>query len=318
MLLPQLVRTLTLDPGIHPRGQPHLSAASGLVQVNGHLYLVADDEQHLATLSLNRQEPLRLLSMLPGPLPQDAMLRKARKADLETLAWLPPLPHYPYGALLTLGSGSTPQRERGVLLALDAQGRVATLDGPIPDGRAPRIIDLSRLYAPLRARFSDLNIEGCFVAGGDLHLLQRGNQSDPRSVCIHLDWMQMQAWLLNGQGDAPQAHSLQTIDMGSAGVVDGVQLSVTDATAMPDGRWAFSAVAENTHSSYLDGPCIASAIGIMGADGRLEHLHRLQGAAKVEGICTPSGGKPGVVMLVTDTDNPAQASQLLTVQLPPH
>ena len=47
LLSPHFVRTLALDPTQHPRGQPHLSAASGLVRVRQRLYVVADDELHL-------------------------------------------------------------------------------------------------------------------------------------------------------------------------------------------------------------------------------------------------------------------------------
>jgi hypothetical protein len=47
---PAHLRDLLLAPHQHPRGQPHLSAASGLVRVGPWLYVVADDEHHLGVI----------------------------------------------------------------------------------------------------------------------------------------------------------------------------------------------------------------------------------------------------------------------------
>ena len=57
--------------------------------------------------------------MLAGELPDDHDERSSRKPDLEALTVLPPFEGHPYGALLGLGSGSTPERaeaSRGLLL----------------------------------------------------------------------------------------------------------------------------------------------------------------------------------------------------------
>jgi hypothetical protein len=48
MLAVQRLRDLCIDPATHPRGHNCLSAASGLVLVREHFYVVADDEHHLA------------------------------------------------------------------------------------------------------------------------------------------------------------------------------------------------------------------------------------------------------------------------------
>jgi hypothetical protein len=311
MLTPQYLRSLTLDPALHPRGQAHLSAASGLVQVKQRFYVVADDEHHLGRFKTVPDAPIKLLRLFPGDLPVAEKKRKAQKPDLETLATLPSMPGYPHGALLALGSGSKPSRERGVLLALDAKGRVGKDGGP-----PPKPIDLSGFYKGLRSSVPLLNIEGCFVANGVLHLLQRGNQSDARSACIRLDWHQAQAWLLGEDNETPQAVQLNTIDLGSPDPAHGVALSITDGCSLPAGAWAFSAVAENTKDSYHDGPCLASAIGIVNASNKVVQLHLLQGAPKVEGIAAQVVGGQLVLSLVTDADDPAIASQLLQVTLP--
>jgi hypothetical protein len=312
MLQPRHLRKLSLDPALHPRGQPHLSSASGLVRVGERLYVVADDEHHLAVLDGSAGAALRLLRLFPGDLPQKMKARKAQKPDLETLAVLPPMPGYPSGALLTLGSGSKPTRERGWVIALDSQGLVSTDLAPDAEMRT-QLLDLSGLYAPLRDEFADLNIEGALMDGSALRLLQRGNKGDGRNACISFDWAPVCAWLTGARAALPRASSIHYLELGE---VQGVPLGVTDATALPGGAWAFSAVAENTDDSYHDGACVGSAIGIVGANGQVLDLHALKAAPKVEGITAVVHGDTLTLTMVTDADDPEIASQLLSVQLP--
>lgn len=243
------------------------------------------------------------MRLLEGELPQDKGQRKKAKPDLEALAQLPPLPGCPAGALLALGSGSKPRREAGVLLPLDVQGA--------PNGRMARV-DLAPLYAPLRKRFVDLNIEGALVVSGELLLLQRGNQADPRSACIHYDWNLIAPWLAGVQPQPPAHKNIQVLTLGR---IHGVPMSLTDGVALPGGAWMFCAVAERTDNSVEDGECVGSAIGIVTPDGTVSHIHLLQGAPKVEGIAVQVDGDDWLISLVTDPDDPAIASQLLRVRL---
>ena len=310
------IRPLTLNPTDHPRGQAHLSAASGLVRVRQHLYVVADDELHLGvfedptTDNAADTTPGTLVRLLEGELPHDKSKRKKAKPDLETLAHLPPLPGCPAGALLALGSGSKPQRETGVLVALDVHG--------VPNGRMATV-DLGPLYAPLHKRFTDLNIEGAFVLSGDLLLLHRGNKGDALSACIRFDWNLIAPWLAGREPKPPAAKSVQLMDLGA---VNGVPLGLTDGTALQGGAWAFSAVAESTDNSYHDGACVGSAIGIVAPDGKLRHIYPLAGSPKVEGIAAQRADKesstPGdtwVFTLVTDPDDPHTPAQMLQTRL---
>ncbi|CAN7426540.1 hypothetical protein LJR118_002767 [Acidovorax sp. LjRoot118] len=308
LITPTPLQDLLLDPATHPRGQAHLSAASGLVRSGALLYLVADDEHHLGLLPAGAavlqhlpQAPLvQLHRILPGDLPAEPKARKKRKPDLEALALLPASPAHPSGALLALGSGSKPNRQRGVVIALDATGR--------PDGAA-QVVDLSVLYAPLRSEFADLNIEGAFIGNDCLHLLQRGNKGDARNACISYPLAPLLAWLAGTRTEPPVALRTTQFDLGS---VDGVPLGFTDGAALPNGEgWLFSAVAENTDDSYADGECVASAIGWVGADGVLERMAPLQGAPKVEGIAL-AGDR---LLMVTDADDPERASRLLLIAL---
>ena len=158
-----------------------------------------------------------------------------------------------------------------------------------------------------------MNIEGAWVDSGDLHLLQRGNKSDARSACIRYDWKLAAPWLAGVQTHPPAIKSVQVLELGG---VNGVPLSWTDGVPLPGGEWMFSAVAEDTPDSVADGACVASALGVVGVDGRVRCLFRLQGDPKVEGIALQTVGDEWLVTMVTDPDDPAVASQCLLVRLP--
>ncbi len=311
-LQPTVLGPLLVNPKHHPRGQPHLSAASGLVRLGQRLYVVADDELHLGifddcTATGQALGKGQLLRLLEGDLPSKMEKRKKAKPDLETLALLPALPGFEAGALLALGSGSKPNRQTGVLVALEELG---TPSGPIAT------IDLTALYAPLRVQFADLNIEGVFLSYdlGDLVLLHRGNKGDARSACIRYHWPHIVPWLAGQHTQPPVATSVQLLQLGS---LQGVPLSPTDGAALPGGAWVFSAVAEATSDSVQDGACVGSAVGIVGQDGHVRHMQLLQDGPKAEGIAVQAKGQDWELTLVTDPDNPEVASQLLQVLLKP-
>jgi hypothetical protein len=299
MLAPTVLRSLALAPGAHPEGHVHLSAASGLAHVGGRFYVVADDDHHLGWFEEDAAAPVQLLRLFDGDLPAAPAGRKARKPDLESLLVLPPMQGHPHGALFALGSGSTARRHAGVCLALDAQGGCI---GP------PRHVELDGLYAPLHERFAQLNIEGAFVLAGRLRLLQRGHVGDPRNACIDFDLAAVQRWLADPAAGAPPVGAVQFLSLGE---VEGVPLCFTDGAALPDGGWVFSAVAENTADTYLDGACLGAAVGRAGPDGAMRWIEPLSSPWKVEGIAADLRGDALVLSLVTDADDPAVAAQLL-------
>ena len=299
----EVVRTLRVASPAG--GIAHLSAASGLVVIGNLAYVIADDEHALGLFDLTSDGPGRLLTLFDGVLPGAHDARKARKADLEGLTALPALDGLPHGALLAIGSGSKPNRCRGVLLALNPD---ATLSGDV------RPIDLTDLYAPLRGQFPELNIEGLFVAGGTLCLLQRGSQVSPANACIRFDLVAFGKWLAQG-GDAPAPMSIDAFQLGSIG---GVPLTFTDGAALrgsPGGGWVFCAAAEDTSNSYLDGVCAGSAFGMVDSSGTLHGPLALAAPAKVEGIALDPRGAPGTVLLVTDADNRQAPASLLRASL---
>ncbi|MED5621959.1 DUF6929 family protein [Ideonella sp. BN130291] len=300
MLTPQLVRRLTLGPGDHPEGRPHISAASGLVRVGGSLFMVADDERHLVQLAAERiaDAPLRLVRLAPGPLPAEPVARKKAKPDLEALVHLPGASSSP-ALLVALGSGSRPQRDQAFVFQVDEAGALA---GPAV------AVAMGALCAALRQRFPELNLEAAFVQHGHLHLVQRAHGGQPLNGLVRLPIEAVRHWL---EGTTPTAPAPASVDLLDLGQVDGVPLGITDAAAWPAGGWIFSAVAEDTSNAYDDGRCVASVIGRVDPHGRVARCEPLHGAPKVEGIAVAG---PGLLWMVTDADDPARPSELLQLR----
>lgn len=199
----EVVRALQVTPT--GSGLDHLSAASGLAVVGECLYVVADDEHSLGLFRLGDEGPGRWLPLFDEVLPSGHDERKALKADLEALTVLPELAGYPHGALLVAGSGSKPNRRRGALLSLDVHGMVTG---------AARPVDLTDIHGPLQDQFGELNIEGLFVAGDSLCLLQRGSKESPTNACIRFDLAEFGRWLTQA-GPIPPPTSITAYDLGS-------------------------------------------------------------------------------------------------------
>ncbi len=302
MLDTRIIRELLVAAGTGPAAPTHLSAASGLVKLGSRLFVVADDEHHLATFDLTDDEPGRLSTLFPGHLPSSPKARKAAKPDCEALLVLPAIGPFAHGALMAMGSGSRPSRQRAALLALDGAGDVR---GPA------HMLDLAPLMLPLNEHFPDLNIEGAFVDGDTLSLLQRGNGASGINARIDIAWRDMERWLTAG-GPAPGPVSIRRFELGT---IDGVPLSFTDGAALPGGAWVFSAAAEDTADTYNDGRCVGSAIGIVDAGGTLQGMERVSLDVKIEGIAVASLGHAIDLLLVTDADDRDRASLLLSASL---
>ena len=287
-------------------GRPrHLSAASGLVRAGRYLYVIADDEHHLGVFAAeDHRLPGTLLRVRRGALPSAKKARKRRKPDFESLVALPPFGAYPQGALLAMGSGSKPNRRSAVLLELDANGATT--------GR-PRAISLAPWFTRLQREFRDVNLEGAFIDGDHLALLQRGNKGSPRNACIRIALVPVLEALAHRC--AMPAPTLADITDFSLGTFDDAPLCFTDGAALPHGGFVFTAVAEATDDSYADGACLGSAIGIIDGNDRLRALWCLDPALKVEGIEARMQGSALELTVVTDADRASVPAQLLTVTL---
>lgn len=304
MIHPTKIRELLLSHATSEKRAPHLAAASGLVNIDRTLYVVADDENHLGIFSADTHAPGDLIRLFEGTLPEKTKKRKAEKRDLETLTHLPAFAGYAHGALLALGSGSKPNRATGVLLGLGANGQVNV---------APQHIDLASLYDDLRNEFDALNIEGAVVSGNDFVLLQRGNKGSKNGLIR----FPIAAFLSDlAAGKAPRLHGAPTSLIVDLGNVNDVPLCFTDGAALANGALLFTAAAEDTDNAIDDGMCIGSAIGIINADGKIARIERIEPAYKVEGVVASIRDQHLHVQLVTDGDDASKPAWLLSVVLP--
>ena len=273
-----------------------VSAASGLVRRGPAVYVVADDETFLDVYAIATGHRSARVSLFDEVLPADPEARKVRKPDLEALTALPD------GRLFALGSGSTEQRARGVVLRAD--------EGAAP--RDPRIVDLAPLYASLRRRFPQLNIEGAAACGGLLRLLQRGGAGRDNAV-IDLD---LGATMRRIDDRLPlDAELVCAVRSVPLGVLDGVALGFTDAASIDDDRAdiAFVAAAEDTDDPYRDGPCKGSVIGLLDIEARVTRVDRIAGSAKIEGLAVHRGVG---VWMVADPDDRAVRAPLFEADWP--
>lgn len=288
MLSPRVLRTL--EP---------LSAASGLVVVGSWMYVVADDGDELGVFPRRGGGRGRLLrGVAREAAPADPAKRKAQKADLEALVALPG------GGLLALGSGATPARRAAVLW-------------PAPEHDVPaRPVALEPLHAALDAELAELNLEGACVAGEQLVLAQRGNGAagaNALAVCALAPVVE--AVLARTPVPASALLAVHPVE-GLGTAEDGTPLTLTDLTALPDGRLLATAVAEQGESTYDDGACVGAAVAVLRADGRVERVHPLARPWKVEGIvAAPRGDGTVDLLMCVDPDDPAAVAPLLGATL---
>lgn len=306
-----------------------VSAASGLVRVDDHWCVIADDALALAAYPVHRPDaPPRLYPLFPGRLPAEPKARKKVKPDLESLAALPACDVAPHGALFALGSGSRPNRMRGVLLLLAAHGCLPATHAPAPpapagDARAAsatapavRPVDLTGLYTRLSAVLGEINIEGAAVWNDRLVLLQRGKNrgsADPGNALVIVSLARALEALAAGTSGTDAtigADALEDIVPIALGTRDGVPLGFTDASALPDGRLLFVAAAEDTDDAYEDGAVAGSAVGMLAADGRLLWTEPVAGSAKLEGLAAECDGDTIRLALASDADDPDVPSML--------
>lgn len=327
------IRTATPDPALRTRvvrtvaltyaegedaalDRPaHVRAGSGLAWVGGVLAMIQDDAGFVALA--DAETGLCRSVTLPageGGLRQFDDLRgnKRFKLDLEACV---AVPDGPGGAetLVAFGSGSTPVRER-VLLLRD------------PAGADPQVelVDASAFYARLRqaAEFagSELNVEGAAWRGGRILLLNRGNGAvvDGRravDAIARVDWPALRAYLADPAAHPPPGpESIIQYDLGT---IDGWRLTFTDAAAFGE-RLIYTATAEASPNTVDDGPVAGSALGIIEADGQarwtvLEDAGGGRFGGKVEGLAR--GPRPGTLLVVIDRDDPRLPSELCEVEL---
>lgn len=292
------LKSLLLAQGTHADRHAHLSAASGLVQVGPWLYVVADDELHLGQFLLEGNAHGQLHRFFAGDLPTEYEERKAEKPDIEVLTLIPHFNNPAQRALLALGSGSKKKRRRSALVALDHTGNISG---------EPSIIDLSNFYDFLKREIGKLNIEGAAVVNDQFFLFQRGNKKNKLNASIRIELDEFYRVLSQPHKHHEPRIKITPYDLGE---IAQVPLCFTDATSLPSGEIIFTASAENTSDSYLDGACMGSVIGMLNSTGDLRLLEPINKKVKLEGVEATEHGKTIQLLLVTDADDATRPAQL--------
>jgi hypothetical protein len=311
-----LLRELTLTSPPQEGRAHHISAASGLVLSGDHFYVVADDENHIGAFS--KSDPRangQIIRVLEGDLPDSKKKRKAVKADFEALVALPAFGNFNSGALLALGSGSRENRTLGVLLPLDQQANVSNKLKPVT-------VDFTGLFDVLKTEFGEVNIEGAFIDGEYLALLQRGNTGSGRNARVRLELkafleniVRDDSWIFKSETDLVfnDAPSITVKDFQLGNIVN-IPFGFTDGATLPDGGFVFAAAAEDTDDSYADGECAGAAVGIVDAQGSVTKIWQLDRAIKPEGIAINVSEQGLNIWLVTDPDDAKVAAQMYRLE----
>jgi hypothetical protein len=276
-------------------------AASGIARYDDGWLVVQDDATHGCVWRDGVGTPLRLFSPVRGhDVFDEASGTKELKPDLEAVVSLPD------GRTLALGSGSTPARMRCVLLSETS----VLVAGLLPV--------YARIAELLEIPPDQLNLEGATVVGDALRWFQRGLPSagaPSASVDVEL------ASLLDHASGAPAAVRVAGVRRYDLGAVAGIGLAITDAISLSSGLVLVSAAAEDSLTTYDDGPVVGSALALLDGERLLDlaELPRLDGAvAKVEGLALVGHRDDEVdLVAVVDADDPGVPSLLLELTVAP-
>lgn len=299
------IRDFNIEPTSSQRPD-YVFAASGLVKLGDTIYVVADDELHLAEFDLkDLHKPGKWFRLLPGQLPLQYKPRKKIKPDLEALTYLKPYQYAPYGALLAVPSMSRENRIEGVLLVLDKNQKIS--GEPLP-------VDFSSLQKHLAIQFPGLNIEGITVNKDTARLYQRGNRKQGQNALIDFKAQDFLRDLHDTH--CPDPEKIFCIKEFDVGKIEDQVLGFTDAICLDEENILFLAAAEDTDDAYQDGKCFGSAIGLMNANGAIKGLLEIETKQKFEGLCLKAQNKNMLeIFLTADTDDESKPSALYMASL---
>jgi hypothetical protein len=281
-----------------------VTAASAIAPL-GDGWLVAQDD---ATIAAWRRPgsttPVRVLPPVDGlDRFSEAAGTKHLKPDLEVAC---PAEVDGAPAVLLLGSGSSPRRMRGALVALvDEQPVVhAAQLGPLY-ARVAEVLDLP---------VDDLNLEGASRHGDTVRWFSRGIPAAGLvSASVELPLADLVAAVLGRA--SPASVAVRRPVRYALGAVEGVGLAVTDAVALPDGRLLLSAAAEDTPNAIDDGPVVATALALVDGDDvvAVAPIPEVDGTVhKVEGLglVDVRDGEVHLLAVVDDDDPDVPSTEL--------
>jgi len=291
-----------LDRPAHVRAGSAIVRAAGnrliVVQGDALFFAVVDPESGtVADLPLPSVDGVRQFDDTRG--------NKGQKLDLEASVQL-------RGGtiIVAFGSGSSPERERIVLVS----------DPPA------RIVHAAELYAAFRAARdfsgSELNIEGAASAGSDVLFFNRGNGAGAAvNATARVEDEGLARYLLSiGSEEPAPVPTVREIVQWELGAVDGTRLTFTDAARTMHDAAAFLACAEDSPDAMHDGVVKGVAIGRLDDRKRTcalayildEHGERL--LDKAEGLALDEAD-PLRAFAVVDKDDPAAPADLLELRL---
>lgn len=303
MIPMERVRPLELAAPAGPDDSTRVQAASGLVILEGTLYVVSDDQLYLAIFPNMGRDKGRVVPLLEGNLPHDQSQRKEGKPDLESLSPLAPFGRFDHGGLVTVGSGSSDRRVHGAFAAFAGDG---SIDEVV-------VLDARPLLDALHERIPGLNLEGTAVTGDVLRVLQRGNEDGSFNAHIDLDLRVLQDQI--SRGGLLTEELIVDVRKHDLGQMRGVRLCFSDADTLSDQRIVFSASAE-PDAGDADGGSLGSAVGLMSADGDVVELEPVDIQVKVEGLAVVQDGGSTEACMVTDEDDPNIPTDLWRLVLP--
>lgn len=303
----------------------HVRAGSALARIDAHSFAVVQDDASFVAIVKGVGAGSELV-VHDVPLPasdgvrqfDDGRGNKKAKLDLEACLALDG------GELLVaFGSGSSPLRERVVLI-------------DDPAGAAPRVVvvEASALYAAMRCEpvfcGSELNVEGAALAGDDVMFLQRGNGAPcderlPVDASVRIDRALLVEYLRSlarrdGKTKLASCPPLRDVVGWDLGAASGTRLTFTDAVATR-GRWtAFLACAEDSPDATRDGPVAGVVIGRLDDRERVAETGLIVDERgeplldKAEGI-TLDDHDAGRAWLVIDRDDATRPAELLELRL---
>lgn len=257
-------------------------AGSALLSVDDRLLVVGDDAHAVAWVDPTTG------AVSHQPLAGDGRrLEKSLKPDFEAAfhdgddVWL-------------LGSGSLSNRWLATRLPRAGDARATAHD-------------LTALFAALAVALGEApNIEGAVICDDVLRLCHRATGAAP-DVLVDLSRDVL-------HGGRPRVLRTVTVE---PTLLAGVPAHLTDVAALPDGRLAYLAAAEETDDPVLDGPVAGAAFGVI--DGDVARWTRLLGpdgapfAVKAEGLVVDDDGRGA--WAVTDRDDPDLSAQLCRLEL---
>ncbi len=295
-------RRLSFDDGSPVR------AASGIARLGDAWLVVQDDATHVAHYTEQSITALRVFDAVDGhDVFSEARGTKHLKPDLEAACELD-VDGRP--AVLVLGSGSTARRMRGALVTMtDAGPHVAVADLGSLYERARRQLDVAN---------ADVNFEGACCVDGSLRWFNRGNPgAGAPSASVDIDLADLVDVFRRGRSAGSVRVSMpRRYDLGRVG---GVDLTVTDAVALPCGRVLVCGAAEDTPNTIDDGPVVGSVLAVLDGESveRIAPIPRVdRDVAKVEGLALiHHGERRSRVLAVVDSDDPGAASFLLELRI---